>query len=97
MFIDLDNRGTGKTTSLIHDAYFTGLPIVVPTMQRKGYVLGQANNMGVDVTVYTINEIQEKRGTDKAFYGQVLVDELEDTLETCLGCKVVKATMTRRF
>lgn len=28
---------------------------------------------------------------------EVLVDELEDILNQCLGCKVVKATMTRRF
>lgn len=35
MFIDLDNRGTGKTTSLIHDAYFTGLPIAVTTQARR--------------------------------------------------------------
>ena len=97
MFIDLDNRGTGKTTSLIHDAYFTGLPIVVPTMYRKGFILDQAKNMGVDVTVYALSELQEKRGTDKEFRGKVLVDELEDTLETLLGCDVVKATMTRRF
>ena len=97
MFIDLDNRGTGKTTSLIHDAYFTGLPIVVPTMQRAGHILQQAQQMGVTIKVYTIHELQGKRGTDKEFRGQVLVDELEDTLETCLGCKVVKATMTRRF
>lgn len=96
MFIDLDNRGTGKTTSLIHDAYFTGLPIVVPTMQRAGHILQQAQQMGVDVRVYTINELQEKRGTDKEFRGQVLVDELQDTLETCLGVKVVKATMSKK-
>lgn len=93
MFIDLDNRGTGKTTSLIHDAYFTGLPIVVSTQERKNYILEQAKAMGVEVKVFTVNEISAEGMRVR----EVLVDELEDILTQCLGCKVVKATMTRRF
>lgn len=92
MFIDLDNRGTGKTTSLIHDSYFTGLPIVVTTGQRKQYILEQAKNMGVEVKCYTVSEIRESCN-----YKEVLVDELEDVLDFCLGTRVVKATMARRF
>ena len=93
MFIDLDNRGTGKTTSLIHDSYFTGLPIVVTTQARKNYILEQAKAMGVEVKVFTVNEISAEGMRVR----EVLVDELEDVLNQCLGCKVVKATMTRRF
>ena len=93
MFIDLDNRGTGKTTSLIHDSYFTGLPIVVSTQVRKNYILEQAKAMGVEVKVFTVNEIRSEGMRVR----EVLVDELEDILNQCLGCKVVKATMTRRF
>lgn len=93
MFIDLDNRGTGKTTSLIHDSYFTGLPIVVTTQARKNYILEQAKAMGIDITVYTVEEVSMKGMKVR----EVLVDELEDVLIQCLGCKVVKATMTRRF
>lgn len=93
MFIDLDNRGTGKTTSLIHDAYFTGLPIVVATQARKNYILEQAKAMGVEVKVFTVNDISAEGMRVR----EVLVDELEDILNQCLGCKVVKATMTRRF
>lgn len=93
MFIDLDNRGTGKTTSLIHDAYFTGLPIVVTTQARKNYILEQAKAMGIDIIVYTVEEVSMKGMKVR----EVLVDELEDVLIQCLGCKVVKATMTRRF
>ena len=93
MFIDLDNRGTGKTTSLIHDAYFTGLPIIVTTMQRKQYILEQSKKMGVEVRCYTVSEIKED---NKEFGNQVMVDELEDVLNYCLGVRVVKATMSRK-
>lgn len=96
MFIDLDNRGTGKTTTLIHDAYFTGLPIITTTIKRRDYIFNTAKAMGVNIECYTVNELKENR---KDLFGeQVLVDELEDVLSFCLGgVKVVKATMTRRF
>ena len=93
MFLYFDNRGTGKTTSLIHDAYYTGLPIVVATQARKNYILEQAKAMGVEVKVFTVNEISAEGMRVR----EVLVDELEDILTQCLGCKVVKATMTRCF
>ena len=38
MFIDVDDRGTGKTTSLIMDAYYTGLPILTTTNIRKSNI-----------------------------------------------------------
>ena len=88
-----NNRGTGKTTSLIHDSYFTGLPIVVTTQARKNYTLEQAKAMGIDIIVYTVEEVSMKGMKVR----EVLVDELEDVLIQCLGCKVVKATMTRCF
>lgn len=39
MQIDVDNRGKGKTTSLIMDAYFTGTPIITTTVSRRNSVL----------------------------------------------------------
>lgn len=49
--------------------------------------------MGIDIIVYTVEEVSMKGMKVR----EVLVDELEDVLIQCLGCKVVKATMTRRF
>lgn len=93
MMIDLDNRCTGKTTTLIHDAYFTGLPIIVITNTRKNNILSQAQTMGIDIKCYTVNELASKKELKG---GQVLVDELEEVLNYCLGAKVVKATMSRK-
>lgn len=91
--IDLDNRCTGKTTTLIYDAYFTGLPIVVITNTRKNNILSQAQTMSIDIKCYTVNELASKKELKG---GQVLVDELEEVLNYCLGAKVVKATMSRK-
>lgn len=97
MQIDVDNRGKGKTTSLIMDAYFTGTPIITTTASRRNSVLAQAHNMGMgeDIRVYTVNEIMDKKAVGLEF-GEVYVDELEDVLNFLLGLKVRKATLTRR-
>lgn len=97
MQIDVDNRGKGKTTSLIMDAYFTGTPIITTTASRRNSVLAQAHNMGMgeDIRVYTVNEVTDKKAVGLDF-GEVYVDELEDVLNFLLGLKVRKATLTRR-
>lgn len=99
MMIDVDNRGTGKTTSLIFDAYHTGYPIVVATHQRKRTVEDLAQSMHIEVRVFTVKELigGEARGDEK-FMGnnEVIVDELEDVLNTALGVRVVRANMSRR-
>lgn len=97
MQIDVDNRGKGKTTSLIMDAYFTGTPIITTTASRRNSVLAQAHNMGMgeDIRVYTVNEVMDKKAVGLDF-GEVYVDELEDVLNFLLGLKVRKATLTRR-
>ena len=95
MFIDVDNRCTGKTTSLIMDAYYTGLPIVTTTITRRNNIQYQANQMGMSsVKVMTISDLENLKGKDKP--EQVLVDELEDVLTALLGCRVVKANMSRK-
>lgn len=95
MFIDVDNRCTGKTTSLIMDAYYTGLPIVTTTITRRNNIQYQANQMGMScVKVMTISDLENLKEKDKP--GQVLVDELEDVLTALLGCRVVKANMSRK-
>ena len=95
MFIDVDNRCTGKTTSLIMDAYYTGLPIVTTTITRRNNIQYQANQMGMScVKVMTISDLENLKGKDKQ--EQVLVDELEDVLTALLGCRVVKANMSRK-
>lgn len=96
MFIDVDNRGKGKTTTLITDAYFTGLPIVVATKDRKRTIIDQAQRMGVEVIVYTVEELPDAlRGKTECCRTEVLVDELEDVLYRALGVHVIKANMTR--
>lgn len=54
MQIDVDNRGKGKTTSLIMDAYFTGTPIITTTASRRNSVLAQAHNMGMSEDIRVI-------------------------------------------
>lgn len=95
MFIDVDNRCTGKTTSLIMDAYYTGLPIVTTSITRRNNIQYQANQMGMScVKVMTISDLENLKGKDKP--EQVLIDELEDVLTALLGCRVVKANMSRK-
>lgn len=95
MFIDVDNRCTGKTTSLIMDAYYTGLPIVTTTITRRNNIQYQANQMGMScVKVMTISDLENLKGKDKP--EQVLIDELEYVLTALLGCRVVKANMSRK-
>lgn len=98
MQIDVDTRGKGKTTSLIMDAYFTGTPIITTTASRRNSVLAQAHNMGMgeDIRVYTVNEVMDKKAVGLDFGEEVYVDELEDVLNSLLGLKVRKATLTRR-
>lgn len=95
MLIDVDNRRTGKTTSLIMDAYYTGLPIVTTSITRRNNIQYQANQMGMScVIVMTISDLENLKGKDKP--EQVLIDELEDVLTALLGCRVVKANMSRK-
>lgn len=95
MFIDVDNRQTGKTTSLIMDAYYTGLPIVTTTITQRNNIQYQANQMGMScVKVMTISDLENLKGHDKP--EQILIDELEDVLTALLGCRVVKANMSRK-
>ena len=93
MMIDVDNRGGGKTTRLIFDAYHTGYPIVVSTMQRKKFIEETANQMRIPVEVFTVNDLKE---SPSCIHNDVLVDELEDVLNRALGVRVVKANMSRR-
>ena len=98
MQIDVDNRGKGKTTSLIMDAYFTGTPIITTTASRRDSILAQVHKMGMseDIRVYTVNEVMDKKAVGLDFGEEVYVDELEDVLNFLLGLKVRKATLTRR-
>lgn len=93
MMIDVDNRGAGKTTRLIFDAYHTGYPIVVSSMQRKKFIEETAQSMRVPVEVFTIHDLKESPDCRN---NEVIVDELEDVLNTALGVRVVKANMSRR-
>ena len=95
MFLDVNDRGTGKTTSLIKDSYYTGLPILTTNSVRKSNIQYIANQMAMPcVKVMTISDLENLKGKDKP--EQVLIDELEDVLTVLLGCRVVKANMSRK-
>lgn len=95
MFLDVNDRGTGKTTSLIMDAYYTGFPIVTTNSVRKSNIQYLASQMAMPcVKVLTISDLENLKGHDRP--EQVLIDELEDVLFALLGCRVVKANMSRK-
>ena len=39
MIIDVDNRQAGKTTTLIMDSYFSGVPILTTNVTRREIIL----------------------------------------------------------
>lgn len=95
MFLDVNDRGTGKTTSLIKDSYYTGIPIVTTNSVQKSNIQYLASQIGMScVKVMTIRDLENLKGHDMP--EQVLIDELEDVLFALLGCKVVKANMSRK-
>lgn len=97
MFIDVDNRQAGKTTTLIMDAYFSGLPIITMNTTRKNNIIHQALDMGMTIQVYTVLELSSLKGSESLRDCQVLVDELEEVLNYALGgVRVVKANMSRK-
>ena len=49
--------------------------------------------MRIPVEVFTVNDLKE---SPSCIHNDVLVDELEDVLNTALGVRVVKANMSRR-
>lgn len=73
----IDVRGTGKTTTLITDAFYTGLPILTLNTTRKNNMIHQAQCMGC-VIVYTVSEF---KGTERP--DQILVDGRYQLLNWC--------------
>lgn len=95
MMIDVRDRGTGKTTTLITDAFYTGLPILTLNITRKNNMIHQAQCMGMGcVIVYTVSEFKDLKGTERP--DQILVDELEDVINYLIGATVVKCNMSRK-
>lgn len=92
MIIDVDNRQAGKTTTLIMDSYFSGVPILTTNVTRRNNITYQAQQMGMNIEVYTISDLRDVKERPD----QIMIDELEDVLSSLLGVKVVKATMSRK-
>lgn len=90
-------RGSGKTTSLIHTAYITGYPIIVMSNARKVELEKQAKNIQFnDILIYTIDEwLSLKLYRDNT---NILIDEVEDLLKSILNnylnANVVAATLS---
>lgn len=92
------NRGTGKTTMMIHTAYVTGYPIVVTTVRRKDYLMKQAIDMGCnDIDVYTVEE-WNRRKNHISYSDKVLVDNVDELLTKMineyLNADVIAATLS---
>lgn len=89
-------RGTGKTTSIIIEAYKTGLPIITMNNTTKRDLEWRAEvGFQKKVTVYTINNFMN---TDfwkgKKRPNKVLIDELSYVLSSVLNADCELATMT---
>ena len=68
------DRGTGKTTILIHTSYSTGYPIIVSTEAMKCYIKNKAVSMGLNIPepiVFTDRDSLDKVTSDK-----ILIDEV---------------------
>ena len=91
-------RRSGKTTMLINTAYIMETPIITWDSARADNVKAQAQKMGLDVEVYSL---EEWRNSARLRCGQnqgVLVDEagafFSRYLEETLHAPVVAATIT---
>lgn len=90
------DRGTGKTTMLIHTSYTTGYPIIVPTRTIKDYIEKKAKQMGLNIPTPIL--FSDKTSLDKVTADKILIDELGimlgEVLAEYFNKSVEAATMT---
>lgn len=90
------DRGTGKTTMLIHTSYTTGYPIIVPTRVMGDYIKSKAKQMGLNIPEPIL--FSDKTSLDKVTADKILIDELgimlDEVLAEYFNKPVKAATMT---
>lgn len=93
-FINMARR-SGKTTLLINSAYATGYPIIVKDSARAAAVKKQAESLGLDIEVETVNEWLNcyKHCNNKVFIDEA-ADIIEGALVSVLKADVVACTFT---
>lgn len=86
-------RGSGKTTELIKQSYLQGIPIVVFSITQEEFVLHKAKQMGLNIpNPISITKLINRDGRGLSMPPEVLVDELDHVLESCIKAKVKFAT-----
>lgn len=93
------DRGTGKTTKLIHTSEVTGYPIVAPTHHIAENIKYQAKKFDCKIPEpIVVTDIPRDKLCGQRGYENVLVDEvclnglLKNALNSYLGCNVVACT-----
>lgn len=87
-------RQNGKTTMLINAAYVNGAPIVVTSEKRRMHVEEQAKSMGLNVEVYSLNDITRCHIHAMEFYVDDAEEIFEKVLTQLLGAPVRACTMS---
>ena len=85
------DKATGKTTRLIKEAQEKNLYIVWFNRQRADILYRMACDMGLYIK-YPIVYDKIHSMSRTRFIKEVLVDDLEDILQLCIGLPIVTAT-----
>lgn len=92
MIIQYSGRQTGKTTQLIKYAHENDLYIICANEKRVDDILEKAQKMGLYIRhPITVHEIQ-RGGICGRWIKRILVDELEDVLQSFITIPIDKAT-----
>ena len=84
-------RGTGKTSFLIHESKRTGIPIAVATKNQASFIKEKAQNeFGIDDLPEPFVATKENCEKVEEFY----IDEVGYVLRTLLGKTPLLATMS---
>lgn len=75
-------RQNGKTTMLINAAYVNNAPILVSSESRKSIVRKQAESMGLEVKVYSLNDYIANHM--RVHSSELYIDDAEDIIEKAL-------------
>ena len=98
----IKDRGTGKTTQLIHTSEATGYPIITHNETAAQNIIRMAEMMGVHIpTPISISKIEHSGLRGFRLEG-VLIDEgydiIEKALEEYIGCQnIVAVTLSDKL
>ncbi|MNW48397.1 hypothetical protein D3C74_257600 [compost metagenome] len=87
-------RCSGKTTRLLREASERGLAIVTLRREMKRCLKQKANEIGVEVEVLTVDEINQRKFLGVPSPKKVLIDEAQLMLDKLLGVNTVGMSIT---